>query len=105
MPLSPRLPVSVILLLGLSFASCSTVPTATGCSELAKAVLTTPTPHAAIGETGDAALDWQLYGVAETGQLNQANDRATTGYSIISQCEVRDAEIVERINRPWWRVF
>ena len=100
MPSSQRTRIAAILSLVASLSACASVPIAAGCSELAKGVLTVETPHAVIGDTGDAALDWQLYGVSETGQLNTANDRAATGYSIIAQCEVRDAEIV---NRPWWR--
>lgn len=87
-----------MLLLAASLSACSTtVPS--GCSELARGVLTTPTPHAVIGNTGDAALDWQFYGLAETAGLNAANDRAATGYAIIHGCEVRDSVAV----KPWYR--
>lgn len=92
----------VIGSLAVIFAGCSSVPTATGCSELARPVLAVATPHAAIENTGDPALDWQLYGVAETGQLNRANDDKRTGFAIISACEARDAEVKRRIERPWW---
>lgn len=74
----------------------------TGCSELARSVLITPTPHADVGETGDPAVDAQLYGVGETGQLNKANDRAVTGFHIINGCERRDEE-VRRSLRPWYQ--
>lgn len=84
-------------------ASCSTVPIATGCSELARPILTRATPHADIGDSGDAALDAQLYGAAETGQLNKANDDKATGFAIINACERRDAEIRAHIERPWYR--
>lgn len=94
------------LLLGITSASCTTAPTAnTGCSELARGVLTTVTPHAVIGDTGDPALDWQLYGVAETGQTNKANDDKRTGFGIINACEKRDAEIIAKLNRPVWRLW
>lgn len=66
-------------------------------------MLTTDTPHAALGDSGDPALDWQLYGTAETGQLNKANDRARTGFEIVNGCEMRDAQIRRHIERPWWR--
>lgn len=91
--------------LALICAACSHVPTATGCSELARPILTRDTPHAQLGDSGDAALDWQLYGVAETGQLNRANDDKRTGFAIINACEARDAETRERLERPWWRVW
>ena len=91
--------------LAIICASCSSNPIAKGCSSLAESILTTPTPHATIGNTGDPALDWQLYGQAETGQLNKANDDKATGFRIINACEVRDAEILAKINRPWWRLW
>jgi len=98
-------PILLIATLSLALASaaCSTVPIATGCSELARPILTTDTPHADLGNTGDPALDWQLYGVGETGQLNKANDRARTGFDIINACEVRDNTIRAHIERPWYQ--
>lgn len=89
--------------LAIGSASCSTVPIATGCSELVRPILTRATPHAEIGESGDVALDWQLYGAAETGQLTKANDDKATGFAIINACEVRDATVTARLNQPWWR--
>lgn len=89
----------------MSFAGCNSVPTVTGCSELARSVLTRDTPHATLGKSGDPALDWQLYGTAETVALNRANDRAQTGFAIINGCEVRDAEIRAKLSRPWWKLW
>lgn len=97
------LPLIAIASLVIGSASCSTVPIATGCSELARPILTRDTPHAELRSTGDPALDWQLYGVAETGQLNKANDDKRTGFAIINACEVRDAQVRAHIERPWWR--
>jgi hypothetical protein len=77
----------------MSFAGCSTVPTVTGCSTLAEAVLSRPVEHPLIGNSGDEATDWQLLGVAYAGALNTANDRSQTGLSIIQACEARDAQI------------
>lgn len=75
----------------------------TGCSELARGVLLTPTPHAEVGNTGDPALDAQTYAIGETGQLNKANDDKRTGFAIINGCEARDAQIRAHIQRPWYR--
>lgn len=66
-------------------------------------MLTRETPHAEIGDTGDPATDWQLYGVGETGQLNKANDDKRTGFTIINACEARDAQVRAHIERPWYR--
>ncbi len=97
------LPLIAIASLAIGSASCSTVLDATGCSELARPILTRETPHAEIGDTGDPATDWQLYGVGETGQLNKANDDKRTGFAIINACEVRDAQVRAHIERPWYR--
>lgn len=78
-----------------------TARTVTGCSELARSVLTADTEHAVIGNSGDELLDWQLFGTAESGQLNTANDRAQTGFRIIQGCEERDAEAT----RSRWRLW
>jgi hypothetical protein len=94
-----------MLSLVIGFAGCSSVPTVTGCSELARSVLTTKTPHADQQNSGDSALDWQTYGIAETGQLNKANDKAVTGFNIINGCEKRDAEMREQLERPWFWPF
>lgn len=91
--------------LAVSLSACNTVPPVTGCSELAKGVLGTATPHATLGNSGDASLDWQLYGTSETVQLNRANDDKQTGLAIVQMCEQRDAETLARINRPWWALW
>lgn len=97
----PLLVSSAIAALGMSSAGCMTARTATGCSELARTVLTTDTEHATLGDSGEELLDWQLFGTAESGQLNTANDRARTGFAIIEGCERRDAEA----SRSRWRFW
>lgn len=74
--------------------SCSSLPS--GCSELARGVLTTATSHAVLGDSGSPVDDWREYGLLETGQLNKANDDKKTGYEIIAACEVRDAKVRKR---------
>ena len=76
----------------IASASCSTAPTATGCSDLAKGVLTTPTPYPVITPDTDPLI----YGAEATGAITRANDRALTGYQIIAGCEARDREAVKR---------
>jgi hypothetical protein len=80
-----------------------TAPIASGCSELAKGVLTTPTPHAVLGSSGDPLFDARAHSLAESGQLNVANDDKATGYAIIQSCEERDAQVRRQIERPVWR--
>lgn len=73
----------------------------TGCSELARGVLTTPTPY----PTLNAETDPLVYGAEATGALTKANDDKRTGFAIINGCEKRDAEIVAKLNRPFWRLW
>lgn len=100
--------VKLILLLATASlaASCASSrairPPAEGCSSLAEPILGRVTPHAAIGASDDAALDWQLYGVAETGQLNIANNDKADGFAIIKKCEARDKRAYDKITAPWW---
>ena len=99
------IPLIAIVSLAIGSASCmgGPPPNATGCSELARPILTRDTPHAELGDSGDPTLDWQLFGTAESGQLNKANDRARTGFGIINACEQRDAEIRAHLERLRYR--
>jgi hypothetical protein len=104
----PRLQSAKLILLiatALLVASCASsrvVPPVEGCSSLAAPILGRVTPHAEIGDSGDPALDWQLYGTAETGQLNSANSDKKIGLEIIRGCEARDAQAFRKINAPWY---
>lgn len=85
----------------IGLASCNSVPTVTGCSQLAESILMTPTPHAVVTATTTP----EDYGLAETGQLNKANDDKATGFRVIRQCEVRDEEIRRSLSRPFWQFW
>lgn len=90
------------LSLAASCASSRVVAPVEGCSTLAESILNRDTPHAEIGNTGDVALDWQLYGTAETGQLTIANRDKRDGFTVIRKCEERDAKAIRKINAPFW---
>lgn len=99
--------VKLLLLIGIASpgAACASYRVSTpaeGCSVLAAPVLARVTPHAPLGASGDSLLDWQLYGAAETGQLNIANRDKADGLSIIQKCEERDARAQAKINAPFW---
>lgn len=90
-------------------ASCAssnvlTAP-AEGCSRLAEPVLGRVVGHATLGDSGDAAKDWQLYGLDETGRLNQSERDKADGLSIIQRCEARDLAAARRINAPAWQFW
>jgi hypothetical protein len=61
----------------------------------------TPTPYPALNSTTDPLI----YGTEATGAITKANDDKATGFRIINACEVRDAEILAKINRPWFWPF
>ena len=61
-----------------------------------------PTPSAVIGASGDPALDAQVFGVEQTGQLQLANRDKADGLAIVRACEARDAAATRHINAPFW---
>lgn len=76
-----------------------------GCSSLIAGRWAKDVPSAVLGDSGDAALDWQLFGIEQTGQLKISNRDKSDALETIRRCEGRDAQIVGRINRPWWRFW
>lgn len=93
------------MLLVSVLGACKTAPPASGCSLLIRPILSKATPHATLNDSGDEAQDWREYGIAETGQLNKANDDKTVSLAIIEACERRDAEVKRLIDRPWWALW
>lgn len=74
-----------------------------GCSTLIASRWADPVQSAVLENSGDPALDWQLFGIAQTGQLNIANRDKADALETIRRCEARDAAAVRQIERPWWR--
>jgi hypothetical protein len=99
------IPLTATLLLAASCASSKVALPAEGCSSLAEPILGRPTEHAQLPQTGDADLDWQLYGVAETGQLNTANNDKRDGLAIIQRCEERDRKAYRKATAAWWQFW
>lgn len=60
-------------------------------------------PSAALPTLQATSVDWQVFGVAQTGQLDKANGRTRDAMSIVGGCERRDAAVAERIAAPWWK--
>ena len=48
---------------------------------------------------GDTAQDWQAFGVGESGQRVQGNNRTTTVLEIVTACEAREAEIYQALTK------
>jgi hypothetical protein len=74
------------------------------CSEYVPASMWEPTPHAPPPDSSQAG--WVSFGVAEGGQLEKANaDKGGTRH-IITTCERKKKEALERAkkrNAPWWK--
>lgn len=76
-----------------------------GCSSLIAGRWSQDVPSAVPDDTGEPALGWQLFGTAQTGQLNIANRDKADALETIRRCEERDAAVAERIGQPWWAVL
>ena len=73
-----------------------------GCSTLIASRWGEPVPDVVLEDSGDPALDWQLFGIGQTGQLKIANRDKADALETIRRCEARDAAAVRQITRPWW---
>jgi hypothetical protein len=49
--------------------------------------------------SGDTVGDWIAFADAQTGKLDQANDRTSSTIGIVERCEVRDAAAVRQATR------
>jgi hypothetical protein len=49
--------------------------------------------------SGDTVGDWVAFADAQTGKLDQANDRTRAAIGIVERCEKRDAEAVKSATR------
>lgn len=55
---------------------------------------------------GDTVGDWIAFGDAQTGKLDQANDRTSSAIGIVERCEARDAVAIKKATRGFWgRLF
>ncbi len=104
--LMPLIPLSAMLGLGACVGGPPIVTTnAASCSTLLPdswkaGVAGAPLPD------GDTVGDWIAFGDAQTGKLDQANERTTSAIGIVSRCEERDARAVKRGSRGFWgRLF
>lgn len=97
--------LTATLSLAASCASYRVELPAEGCSSLAESILGRPTEHAQLQQSADPLLDWQLYGAAETGQLNVANNDKVDGFSIVKKCEDRDRKAYRKATAAWWQFW
>jgi len=79
--------------------------TSSPCSSLIPQGWTEPVPSTALPQEPSDERDWMAFGVAQTGALRTANGRTADVIGIVRACEARDAQAVERIGRPWWRIW
>lgn len=48
---------------------------------------------------GDTAQDWQAFGVGESGQRVQANERGNAVLDVVAACESRETEIYQALTK------
>lgn len=102
-----RLTLLLATALPLSACAGSTqllAPTA-GCSTLIPETWKADVPSAVLPTDEDETRRWQVFGVAQTGQLRIANGRTKDVIEVVTACEARDAEAVRTITRPWWQIW
>jgi hypothetical protein len=55
---------------------------------------------------GDTVADWEVFADAQTGKLDQANDRTKDAIGIVERCEARDAAAIKHATRGFFgRLF
>jgi hypothetical protein len=60
-----------------------------------------PTPPA---ELPDGAIrEWQVGFVAQSGQLQKANDDKVAASKLLVECETLHQEALKKSTKPWWR--
>lgn len=85
----------------LSLAGCA-APIVTAAPNSCSSLLPTEWRQGVAGAPlpqGNTVGDWIVFGDAQTGRLDQANERTTSAIGIVSRCEARDAQAVKRANR------
>lgn len=95
---------TALLLSGCAASTRVLAPNA-GCSTLIPANWRDPVPSAVLSSDADETRRWQVFGVAQTGQLKLANGRASDVIQVVTACEARDAAAVQEIERPWYRFW
>lgn len=101
--LNPILLAVMLLPVSGCASSIRVLAPAEGCSTLIADRWRQPVASAVLGDSGDAALDWQMFGLAQTGQLTVANADKAAIIETVERCEARDRAAVQRVQAPWWR--
>ena len=112
---SRKLPLATaMLLLTVPLAGCARTviqANASPCSALLPSEWLNGVPPADMPESAklddghDDARPWQAGFVAQTGQLEIANDRYGAAVGIVSRCEARDAAAVKRARPRFLGIF
>lgn len=55
---------------------------------------------------GKTAGDWIGFGVAQTGQLDKANNQTKDAVKIVQKCEARDKAVLDSLQpKPWYQFW
>jgi len=74
------------------------IPSSAGCAGLLPAEWKQGVAGAEL-PGGDSVGDWVAFGDAQTGKLDQANERTKASIGIVERCEARDAAAVKRATK------
>ncbi len=98
-PMTRLIPPLAMLGLGACAAGQLTVTTQNAsCASLLPSAWKQGVAGADLPE-GNTVGDWIAFGDAQTGKLDQANERTVSAIGIVERCEQRDATAVKRATR------
>jgi hypothetical protein len=102
------MPLLILLCAPLALTGCvragPIIAAPPACSALVPEAWRTPVPGAPLPD-GDEVGDWVVFGEAQTGRLEVANERTGAVIHITTTCEAQHAAAINRARRPWWRIF
>lgn len=93
----------------LSVSACAGAPVVTATPSSCATLLPSEWKQGVEGAplpVGDTVADWEVFGDAQTGKLDQANARTKDAIGIVERCEARDAAAIKRASRGFFgRLF
>jgi hypothetical protein len=104
MRLTTLLPIVLLAVVPAACAPTVTLGSVSQCARLVSAAgLLLPTPPASL-PAGDLR-EWQVGFVAQSGQLDKANDDKAAASKLMVECEALHQEALDKSTKPWWRFW
>lgn len=92
----------LVAAIALSLSACAGAPVVTTTPSSCAVLLPPEWKEGVAGAplpAGDEIADWIVFGDAQTGRLDIANDHTKSAIGIIERCEARDKQAVERATK------